>query len=133
MAIKPAQYAQALEKLAAEQPKDIAGTVKSFLGLLQKKGEMKQLGKIVAALEDREASREGKEHFIIEIAHALDHATKKAIETFLKREFPKKTITTEYHGNPELIAGFRAHSKETLLDQSLRAELAQLETHIRNA
>jgi F0F1-type ATP synthase delta subunit len=133
MVVKPAQYAHALEALATEKPRHIASVVERFLKLLQKKGEMGQARRVIAALEEREAKQTGREHFIIETAHALDDKTKKTIERFLAQEFPQQKITVEYTLNEELIAGFRAISSETLIDESVRGKLAQLQHNMSNA
>lgn len=125
------QYAVALleleQELGSEKAKE-AG--KKFVAWLNRRGEGKKLGEIVAAAEKRIHEQSGTVEVTITTVHEADTATRNFLETRAKKIFVAKKIDVSFVTDANLIGGVKMQSEEILYDASLRTSLRKLETSL---
>lgn len=121
------QYAVSLlelEKELGEGQSKEAG--KKFVAWLNRRGEGKKLGNIIAAAEERVCEQSGVVEVAITTAHEADAMTRDLLETQAKRVFATKKVAMSFMTDAHVLGGVRMQSKEVLYDATLKTSLEQL-------
>jgi len=99
--------------------------VKSFLGVLVKKGRIGHMPEIVKAFENLVNEQSGVQLASLESAVALEVGSKDELITKLSKRFDKKIVLQETI-NPALLGGFIVRVGDTVIDGSVKRNVLEL-------
>jgi F0F1-type ATP synthase delta subunit len=129
MKITPKQYAQVLvESIKEDNVSDIA---KAFWYKLQKNGQHKDLGKIIAALDQEYAKLNNKILAQVYSEKALDDEQLEKIGSKLKSQYKKEVIVNNIV-NPRQSAGLIVKVDGTEINLSLENKITRLKSALIN-
>jgi len=125
------QYALALLELEQELGEGKAKeAAKKFVAWLNRRGEGKKLGKIVAAAEKRIREQAGVVEVTITTAHAADVATRGVLQVRAEKIFAPKKVQASFVTDANLIGGVRMQSAEVLYDATLATSVRKLQASL---
>lgn len=123
-------------------PNDLAGlaqgllsskldeTLSNFLKLLANNHRLSALPEISKQFQEMKNRSEGAAEAVISSAFPLDGSALEGLLTSLRKKFGNKELKPTVVVDPELIGGVRVQVGDEVLDSSIKARLAQMQTNL---
>ncbi len=118
MRYSPQQIAKAITVALAEKPEARQTIIEQAAKILKRHGGLKELPKLVEALEENEAAQRGKPKLILETRTGkIEKSTEESLE---------KKFTLEKRANEKLLGGVRIFMGDRRIDASVNRKLSDI-------